>query len=1165
MFHEATFISGFFAERDYLFLIYQQKTVNTHYAEKKYVSVVTHLKRSYLSFCFSINDIKNCKKNPMLQLKLIFSILGTFIPAVVFGFTLSVTPTTEACAGNATLTFAVANGANGGLIEYFIYKLPNTTVPYASTTSLSLGGLTAGDYRVVAIETVGGVSSSQQQDVTITNTIVPLEFTVQSINQACASVSNISVAVTSGNAVSYEIFEGPLTFPSQSSNVFNNLSVGVYKIRVFDACGIGVVSTFTVTLNTAGLTVSAPFYTSTLPPSCDFSNVYQVITPSAGTVIAYPITVQYTTQPPNGDAPLVINLVLTSGDTLSQQISATLPTYGNEDYTYDLIITDACNTITSNSFTHSQLITLIPNIFSLVCDQNYFELNATNFTPPFTLDFTAFPVGFDPDLMNPLYPGPFNTSNIQFGDENNTVPLGIYTVTITDACGKTKTVTFEILDIPPVPNAVATNNGCLTNSGKIVINIPNYRITSALITSAPAAYPEALPSDVSSFIDTTTGILTLPSVPLGDYVFQLTDFCNSNLQSVSVSIPAFVSQPLLSDVRPGCELLKSSLQVSSGNSAKLTTVTITEAPSGFPFALPYNGSPNITPTGAFFISNLPAGNYTISATDECGFTNTIMIAVAGYAITSSSYAVQPNCGTFDLDLNFTSNATAGENFWLQKMLIGSANAWGHPLTEVVYTESSIPDATNSFALSNNATNYNLAFNGTFRIVRSFFSYNNGRDFSTNTADKSCIEVLAPTFEFDESLEIVDAYRMPCSASGSLDVIIDVNGALPLHFTIIEKDGQPFAFDNFDSNVFVNLDSAVYTFQVEDNCGNIVTRIFDVGALGSLITIAKPDDLLNCVNAITTNETFDLSAQSATILGMQSTAEYTLQYYTSITDAQSGINSITNLAAFNPPNNPQTIYAAVRYNELPNCYEITSFDLYVGQTPQFDLNASYLGCGENPVTVDVSGTNLQTTTYVWSDGSTGASVTVTQPGITNLTVTATNTYGSNLTCSTAKDIEVIISKPPKIDRIETVDWTDNENSITIFSSNMEQFEYSLDGNSFQSESAFLNLSPGDYTVFIRDKLGCGVISQQVWLLNYPKFFTPNGDGYNDVWFIENSDNEPDFRVEIFDRYGKLLQTFTSRDSGWDGMYNGREIFSNDYWFVVHRQDGKIFKGHFTLKR
>ena len=79
------------------------------------------------------------------------------------------------------------------------------------------------------------------------------------------------------------------------------------------------------------------------------------------------------------------------------------------------------------------------------------------------------------------------------------------------------------------------------------------------------------------------------------------------------------------------------------------------------------------------------------------------------------------------------------------------------------------------------------------------------------------------------------------------------------------------------------------------------------------------------------------------------------------------------------------------------------------------------------------------------------------------------------------------------------------------------------------------------------------------------FTPNGDGYNDTWQIKFSNAEPKLNVDIFDRYGKFIIRLKGGEVGWDGTYNGHELFSTDYWFVVTREDGKVYRGHFSLKR
>ena len=82
--------------------------------------------------------------------------------------------------------------------------------------------------------------------------------------------------------------------------------------------------------------------------------------------------------------------------------------------------------------------------------------------------------------------------------------------------------------------------------------------------------------------------------------------------------------------------------------------------------------------------------------------------------------------------------------------------------------------------------------------------------------------------------------------------------------------------------------------------------------------------------------------------------------------------------------------------------------------------------------------------------------------------------------------------------------------------------------------------------------------------YPKYFTPNGDGYNDTWAILFSVKETQLKVIILDRYGKLIKKLENNAS-WDGKLNGNDLPSTDYWFVVTRENGKEYRGHFTLKR
>nr|WP_231385508.1 MULTISPECIES: T9SS type B sorting domain-containing protein [unclassified Flavobacterium] len=121
--------------------------------------------------------------------------------------------------------------------------------------------------------------------------------------------------------------------------------------------------------------------------------------------------------------------------------------------------------------------------------------------------------------------------------------------------------------------------------------------------------------------------------------------------------------------------------------------------------------------------------------------------------------------------------------------------------------------------------------------------------------------------------------------------------------------------------------------------------------------------------------------------------------------------------------------------------------------------------------------------------------------------------------------------------------------------------------FQSTPIFENVPGGFHELIIENNDGCGRILKNIAVLDAPKFFTPNSDGYNDYWNLKGI-NSPFYKnaiIFIFDRYGKLLKQLSPSSLGWDGNYNKEQLPSDDYWFTIKLEDGREAKGHFSLKR
>ncbi|MEM9680794.1 MAG: T9SS type B sorting domain-containing protein, partial [Bacteroidota bacterium] len=172
------------------------------------------------------------------------------------------------------------------------------------------------------------------------------------------------------------------------------------------------------------------------------------------------------------------------------------------------------------------------------------------------------------------------------------------------------------------------------------------------------------------------------------------------------------------------------------------------------------------------------------------------------------------------------------------------------------------------------------------------------------------------------------------------------------------------------------------------------------------------------------------------------------------------------------------------------------------------------------------------------------------------------------CSAQTNVAVIRGSNviPEIADVRIIDWSEDQNTIEVILSQNGFYEYSIDGVNYQDSPIFSDLPIDDYYVYVRDARCLQEIrSDKLFLLYYKKFFTPNNDGVNDYWQIINAYTEENINITIYDRYGKLLHNMSYTDRGWDGTHNGMNMPTNDYWFRVIRESGKVHYGHFTLKR
>ncbi|NNK68885.1 MAG: T9SS type B sorting domain-containing protein [Flavobacteriaceae bacterium] len=371
-------------------------------------------------------------------------------------------------------------------------------------------------------------------------------------------------------------------------------------------------------------------------------------------------------------------------------------------------------------------------------------------------------------------------------------------------------------------------------------------------------------------------------------------------------------------------------------------------------------------------------------------------------------------------------------------------------------------------------------------------------------------------------------------------------------------------NEIDGNSYSNVvnPEIVFVRVINSNtgCYRISQLFLDVTATDSSDTI-----LTLCDDDGTEDgyQTFTLSNASASITA-NIPETVLLKYYDSYEDALLEVNELPDAYVNTNPYN-QTLYVRVENDNA--CYGISELQLVVYELPDIEIEEERIYClNFYPETITLGSGLLSGSvsdyTYNWSTGEMTDEIEVNEPG--TYTVTVTNING----CSKLRTITVLPSNIATFESIDVVDATSN-NSITINVSGEGDYEFALDdvNGPYQDSNFFDNVSPGLHTVYVRDRNSCGIVEKIVSVIGFPKFFTPNGDSYHDYWQVlgVSRDFQSGSIIYIFDRYGKLLKQLSPSGPGWDGTFNGQQMPTSDYWFVVTLQDGRVFSSHFTLKR
>ena len=515
---------------------------------------------------------------------------------------------------------------------------------------------------------------------------------------------------------------------------------------------------------------------------------------------------------------------------------------------------------------------------------------------------------------------------------------------------------------------------------------------------------------------------------------------------------------------------------------------------------------------------------------------TIKLAIADYIDSNYDSAVFLEAGSFDLGGNL------GEDITIQS---GNALCDGGAIT----LDSQLPDANhiwyfNGVEITGESSSIiDISQEGTYSVDIIY-----GIDCSTS--DSILIE-YKPAPQIYNSVDLFNCESAATSFNLSENTPLILGPQNPNEFNISYHLSIQDA-ENDLTPIITNLTN----FTTSDPNTIIYIRIED--AITESCFVTESFNLISSGPAAPTGDTEQIFCYTATLANLTATGD-NVQWY----DAASDGNLLDLTAVLT---NGQVVYASQTVDGCESTERLAvTASFQDTEVPLADLASLPSLTAQCELTALTPPTATDT-----CDGTITGLTTTTLPIMTSTTITWTYTDSVGNSSTQTQDVLIQDVDPPILNATVSSEPFANTHVIVAAASGIGVYEFSLDNSPWQASGTFIGVRPGEHIVKVRDVNCFGEDSYPLMVLDYPSFFTPNGDGYNDLWNIDILSGQPNSKIYIFDRYGKLLKSISPAGFGWDGTYNGSRMPTADYWFLLEYSDltsgaPKQLRGHFTLKR
>jgi gliding motility-associated-like protein len=230
----------------------------------------------------------------------------------------------------------------------------------------------------------------------------------------------------------------------------------------------------------------------------------------------------------------------------------------------------------------------------------------------------------------------------------------------------------------------------------------------------------------------------------------------------------------------------------------------------------------------------------------------------------------------------------------------------------------------------------------------------------------------------------------------------------------------------------------------------------------------------------------------------------------------------------------------------------------------DAGADQTVCEGDEVTLLATGASV----YEWSDGVSNGAPFPAALGSSTYTVTGTDANG----CENEQSISITGTPYPDL----IFEFTNPEcqgdpsgNAVALASNGTDPYSFVWSNGVLLAENN--GIAAGTYEVTVTDGIGCEtsativVVDPTEPCFSIPGALSPNGDGINETWAVGGLSQYPDAKVSVFNRWGQQVYTGNYATEPWDGSYDGENLPTADYYYILDLGNGETYNGVVTLKR